>query len=118
MPEANREDIDKNLEAEDKVIDPRLDNRHGRQRPPLETFPAKPQQIDGPDVTDTVPRPEEMAKAEEKDRVTRKGMVSPGDHGLGDTEAVPFEEGLKKPETAESRAKSAAEEAKTKKDTK
>lgn len=65
-------------------VDPRLDNRTGRQRPPLEEFPAKPQQIDGPDVTE---QPDRSARphAEEDDDLPRKGLKSTGPHGLGDT---------------------------------
>lgn len=116
MPEANRNEIDETLEASERVIDPRLDNRTGKDRPVLESFPAKPQHIDGPDVTDTLPRPEDVKKAEENSSIPRKGMVSPGPHGLGDTEAVPFEEAVENPDkavTAEDRAKSASETAKS-----
>lgn len=101
------------LEASEDSIDPRLDNRTGKNRPPLETFPAKPQQIDGPDVRDTVPRPE---KVDENDPVVRKGMSSPGPHGLGDTEAVSFQEAVEHPEkaiTAEDKGKLASDTAKT-----
>lgn len=111
MPEANRDEIDQTLEASERVLDPRLDNRMGKDRPVLESFPAKPQQIDGPDVTDTLPRPEEVKKAEENSSIPRKGMFSPGPHGLGDTKAVPFEEAVENPEkavTANDRAKAAS----------
>lgn len=104
---------DENLKASEEVIDPRLDNRTGDNRPPLETFPAKPQQIDGPSVTDTVPRPN---KVRETDPVVRKGMSSPGPHGLGETEAVSFEEAVESPEkalTAEDKGKRASDTAKT-----
>ena len=109
-------DQDKNLEATEETVDPRLDNRTGRRRPPLETFPAKPQQIDGPSLTDTVPTPKQLAKAEENDGVVRKGMSSPGPHGLGETEVVPFDEAVSNPEkavTAEDKGKSASEVART-----
>jgi hypothetical protein len=87
MAEEKTED----LKASEQTVDPRLDNRKGDQRPPLETFPAKPQHIDGPDVSDEIPRPEEVAKNREEDGREHKGMKSPGPHGLGDTEAVPFD---------------------------
>src|SRR5690606_7655634 len=35
-------------------VDARLDNRTGADRPPLESWPAKPQQVDGPDVAGQV----------------------------------------------------------------
>ena len=81
--QAERRDLAVTSEREEDRIDPRLDNRRGAQRPPLEEFPAKPQQIDGPEMGDPQPRPGERAE----DDVTRKGMKSPGPHGLGDTEA-------------------------------
>jgi len=72
------------VDAERPGIDPRLDNRTGDQRPKLEEFPAKPQQIDGPELG------EEKAVAARADRDRedvgqRKGAKSPGPHGLGDT---------------------------------
>ena len=66
-------------------VDARLDNRVGADRPPLESFPAKPQQIDGPDVQHQVEhtrRTLDAAKA--GGSVERKGMFSPGPHGLSD----------------------------------
>lgn len=66
------------------AVDPRLDNRAGTQRPPLEEYPAKPQQIDGGDLSDMPDRPQ-PAHAIDDDPVARKGMRSPGPHGLGDT---------------------------------
>jgi hypothetical protein len=109
------------LEAKEQDIDPRLDNRVGNQRPPLETFPAKPQQIDGPDVANS-PNAREAVQMmkEEEDNATRKGMASPGPHGLGVTKAVPMEEATNTTVASE-RASKAADEAKTnapKKDTK
>lgn len=89
MTDKNNE-ADENLEATEENVDPRLDNRVGDQRPPLETFPAKPQQVDGPDLAHT-PDAKEAARLakenQEEDDVTRKGMHSPGPHGLGDTNA-------------------------------
>jgi len=67
-------------------VDPRLDNRAGDDRPPVESDPAVPQQVDGPDLM----HQEEHAAAVEKIRkaTTReeKGMFSPGDHSLGTEE--------------------------------
>ncbi len=68
-------------------VDARLDNRTGADRPSLESFPAKPQQVDGPDVTTQV---EHTRKTLHKDALgrdpkeagERKGMFSPGPHGL------------------------------------
>jgi hypothetical protein len=74
------------LRADEQRIDPRLDNRQGSQRPKLETFPAKPQQIDGPELGEE-PRPGEVRAHADLDEKAgpRKGMRSPGPHGLGDT---------------------------------
>jgi hypothetical protein len=72
------------VDADDPQIDPRLDNRTGDQRPKLEEFPAKPQQIDGPEVGEERVRPAKRGRAVE-DRGPRKGAKSPGPHGLGDT---------------------------------
>ncbi|MEV5445253.1 hypothetical protein AB0N23_22335, partial [Streptomyces sp. NPDC052644] len=44
------------VDPEEPGIDPRLDNRTGDQRPPLEEFPAKPQQVDGPELGETPAR--------------------------------------------------------------
>lgn len=69
-------------------VDARLDNRVGADRPPLESFPAKPQQVDGPDVIHQVEHTRKVladrAKGGDKDTVERKGMFSPGPHGLSD----------------------------------
>lgn len=99
------------LEAEN--VDPRLDNRTGRQRPPLETFPAKPQQVDGPDITNQ-PTVREVGKfvEDQEDDTTRKGMASPGPHGLGVTRAVPLEDAANVT-VASDRATEAADQAKT-----
>ena len=66
------------------TVDARLDNRQGRYRPPLESYPAKPQQIDGPDII----HHNEHVRAT-LDKLTEvegdvKGMFSPGPHGLSD----------------------------------
>lgn len=83
--QAERRDLEVTNDRDEERIDPRLDNRRGAQRPPLEEFPAKPQQIDGPELGDPQPRPGE--RRTEDDDVTRKGMKSPGPHGLGATSA-------------------------------
>lgn len=67
-------------------VDPRLDNRSANDRPPIESDPAVPQQVDGPDLM----HQEEHAAAVEKIRKATfkegKGMFSPGDHSLGSLE--------------------------------
>jgi hypothetical protein len=69
-------------------VDVRLDDRTGRDRPPLEEFPAVPQQVDGPDVEHqaehTAAHMAELAKGDDGDDVERKGAKSLGPHGLGD----------------------------------
>ncbi|MEV8548320.1 hypothetical protein AB0L04_00495 [Streptomyces glaucescens] len=70
------------VDADAPGIDPRLDNRRGDQRPKLEEFPAKPQQIDGPELGQ---ERAVAARAEREDVGPRKGAKSPGPHGLGDT---------------------------------
>lgn len=65
-------------------VDARLDNRTGADRPPLETFPAKPQQIDGPDVMHQVEHTRRVLAEREEHIGERKGMFSPGPHGLSD----------------------------------
>lgn len=66
-------------------VDARLDNRTGSDRPPLETFPAKPQQIDGPDVAHQAEHTRAtLAARATGDDVERKGQFSPGPHGLSD----------------------------------
>lgn len=67
-----------------QTVDPRLDNRTGDQRPPLEEFPAKPQQIDGPDLLHQKEATAAALEAKDEDDVERKGMFSPGPHGLSD----------------------------------
>jgi hypothetical protein len=64
-------------------VDARLDNRSGPFRPPLEEFPAKPQQIDGPDLIHQVEHTRRTLDAVE-DPGPVKGMFSPGPHGLSD----------------------------------
>lgn len=78
-------------------IDARLDNRSGADRPKLETFPAKPQHLSGPDVMHQVEHTQRTlnmdALGKDISQVERKGMFSPGPHGLSD-------ESLREGETA------------------
>lgn len=71
------------VDADNPEIDPRLDNRTGKQRPKLEEFPAKPQQIDGPELGQE--KTFAGKRDEHADNTPRKGAKSPGPHGLGDT---------------------------------
>jgi hypothetical protein len=69
-------------------VDVRLDDRTGTYRPPLEEFPAVPQQVDGPDVEHqaehTAEHMAKLAEGDDDDDVERKGAKSLGPHGLGD----------------------------------
>ena len=65
-------------------VDARLDNRTGADRPPLESWPAKPQQIDGPDVMHQAEHTRRTLRNREQATGGHKGMFSPGPHGLGD----------------------------------
>jgi hypothetical protein len=67
-------------------VDARLDNRTGDDRPPVESWPAKPQQVDGPDVMGQVEHTRRALadRSRESDTAERKGMFSPGPHGLSD----------------------------------
>jgi hypothetical protein len=69
-------------------VDARLDNRQGPFRPPLEEWPAKPQQIDGPDVVHQVEHTRATLGELQDDGVQRKGMFSIGSHGLGRDEEL------------------------------
>lgn len=86
---ANRVEVDAKASglAKGEVVDARLDNRTGTDRPQVEVFPAVPQQIDGPDVMHQA----EFTRAyldKEAERVgNRKGMFSPGPHGLSEVQA-------------------------------
>ncbi|MEU0667184.1 hypothetical protein ABZ508_02595 [Streptomyces lavendulocolor] len=75
------------VDPQDPPIDPRLDNRTGDQRPKLEDFPAKPQQIDGPEIGEEREHARRVARRADQGEVggPRKGAKSPGPHGLGDT---------------------------------
>lgn len=69
-------------------VHPALDNRMGADRPPLENDPAVPQQVDGPDLLHQAEHAEAVERAaREAGDIPRKGMFSPGDHGLGDLSA-------------------------------
>lgn len=68
-------------------VDMRLDDRTGAARPPLEEFPAVPQQVDGPDVEHQAQHTaDHRAKGVDDDDVERKGAKSLGPHGLSDDE--------------------------------
>lgn len=70
-------------------VDARLDNRAGAARPPLEEWPAKPQQIDGPDVAHQNEHTRKVLSGRNtEDLGPRKGMHSIGSHGLGDDEQL------------------------------
>jgi hypothetical protein len=70
--------------------DPRIDNRRGAARPPLEDFPAKPQQVDGGDISDIPSNSKEVDEAVKEMNKTAeklgkvKGAQSPGPVGLGE----------------------------------
>lgn len=64
-------------------VDARLDNRQGRFRPVFEDWPAKPQQIDGPDVVHQVEHTREtLGQLTDDVDGDAKGMYSIGSHGL------------------------------------
>lgn len=65
-------------------VDARLDNRQGRFRPPVEEWPAKPQQVDGPDLPGQAEHTRRTLQDLTDDGGDRKGMYSPGPHGLSD----------------------------------
>lgn len=69
-------------------IDARLDNRSGAQRPPLEEWPAKPQQVDGPDVAHQVEHTRATLKEFEESTGPVKGQYSIGSHGLSKDESL------------------------------
>jgi hypothetical protein len=66
------------------TVDARLDNRTGADRPKVETYPAKPQQVDGPDVMHQVEHTRRTLADRQKAVGKRKGMFSPGPHGISD----------------------------------
>lgn len=65
-------------------VDARLDNRTGAAAPPVESWPAKPQQIDGPDLAHQAEHTAATLRNLEQEVGERKGMYSPGPHGLSD----------------------------------
>ena len=67
-------------------VDARLDNRRGADRPKLEEWPAVPQQVDGPDVMHQAEHTRKVLQDRDDavDMGERKGMFSPGPHGLSD----------------------------------
>jgi hypothetical protein len=67
-------------------VDARLDNRTGAARPPLEQWPAKPQQVDGPDLAHQAEHTAATLRQLDQEVGERKGMYSPGPHGLSDEE--------------------------------
>lgn len=91
QPTKKEEALGATLPLKEAEPDPRLDNRRGADRPKLEDFPAKPQQVDGGDVTDLPRNTREVQAAAKKaaDSAEKQGHVkgaqSPGPHGLGDT---------------------------------
>jgi hypothetical protein len=84
---ASKSRAEKDEAVEVPEVDARLDNRVGDARPVVESFPAVPQQVDGPDLAHqaefTRRYHEDRAKAKDGDR---KGMHSAGPHGLSDVE--------------------------------
>lgn len=65
-------------------VDARLDNRTGAAAPRLEEWPAKPQQIDGPDLAHQAEHTAATLRNLEQEVGDRKGMYSPGPHGLSE----------------------------------
>ncbi len=73
--------VNPDADSAEGTVDARLDNRTGRHRPPLQTFPAKPQQVDGPDVMGQAEHTRRTLQARGKAEPSR-GMFSAGPHGL------------------------------------
>ena len=92
--EGIRDAVESSFKARTQVpgfdgIDARLDNRSGAARPPLEEWPAKPQQIDGPDVAGQAEHTRKaLQDRDSEDLGARKGMHSIGSHGLGSDEQL------------------------------
>lgn len=73
--------------ASEQVVDARLDNRVGRDRPRQVDFPAVPQQVDGPDVAHQAEFTRRYLDNLESDKAEGLlGMTSPGPHGLSGPE--------------------------------
>jgi hypothetical protein len=72
-------------------VNPRLDNRTGGQRPSLAVWPAKPQQVPGPEVGHFAEHDQRLRSKHPKwfDKPTPEpaGMRSQGPHGLGEPDA-------------------------------
>jgi hypothetical protein len=75
-------------ESAEEKVDARLDNRVGDDRPVRESFPAVPQQIDGPDLAHQAEFTRRYHESRKDSEVSgdRRGMHSPGPHGLSDVE--------------------------------
>lgn len=67
-------------------VDARLDNRTGAAAPRLEEWPAKPQQVDGPDLAGQAEHTRATLEQLTEPEGNVKGMYSPGPHGLSDEE--------------------------------
>jgi hypothetical protein len=67
-------------------VDARLDNRTGAAAPRLEEWPAKPQQVDGPDLAGQAEHTRATLGQLTEPEGNVKGMYSPGPHGLSDEE--------------------------------
>lgn len=81
-----RTEVDAKGLAKGDVVDARLDNRTGADRPRRESFPAVPQQVDGPDLAHQAEFTRAYLDNVDSSSVkagSRKGMHSPGPHGLG-----------------------------------
>jgi hypothetical protein len=81
----NRVEVDEPGLGKDDIVDARLDNRTGDDRPVRVDFPAVPQQVDGPDVAHQA----EFTRRYLSQKAARKaaddkvlGQHSPGPHGL------------------------------------
>lgn len=72
-------------------VDATLDNRSGAFAPPVEEWPAKPQQVDGPSASRQLAHTQATFE-ELKAEGDYKGMYSPGPHGLSP-------ESVREPET-------------------
>lgn len=72
-------------------VNPRLDNRLGRQRPQGAAFAPKPQQFPGPEVGHFEEHNEAMGEQFREmfvDEADPRGMNSPGPHGRGETDEL------------------------------
>jgi hypothetical protein len=69
-------------------IDARLDNRQGRFRPPLDEWPAKPQQVDGPDVAGQLEHTRKTLAELTEEVGDVQGQYSIGSHGLSQDKSL------------------------------